>query len=152
MCERCSLRWKAEIFVSPDTRLAAAVLRQSWWGSVVGRDLVWGWVGGWSCLWVHEWDVCGFKGSFCSQAMLKVIYWIWSSYFSKDIEINVWYKMLPDCLLLHSLTLLLAQIIPISAISYLIDAVFRNPVNILNNVHFSNQQYKIDLDLFSVFQ
>lgn len=60
--------------------------------------------------------------------------------------------MLPDCLLLHSLTLLLAQIIPISAISYLIDAVFRNPVNILNNVHFSNQQYKIDLDLFSVFQ
>ena len=99
MCERCSLRWKAEIFVSPDTRLAAAVLRQSWWGSIVGRGLVWGWVGGWSCLWVHEWDVCGFKGSFCSQAMLKVIYWIWSSYFWKDIEINVWYKMLPDCLI-----------------------------------------------------
>lgn len=38
--------------------------------------------------------VCGIKGSLCSQAMLKVIYWIWSLYFWKHIEINVWYKML----------------------------------------------------------
>lgn len=52
---------------------------------------------------------------------------------------------------LHSFTQLVAQILHISAVYYLIDAVFRNPVNILN-VHFSNQQYKIDFDLFAVFQ
>lgn len=56
MCERCSLRQKAEIFVSPDMRLATAVLRQFWWGSVVGRDLVGG-GGVVTCLWVH-WVWC----------------------------------------------------------------------------------------------
>lgn len=57
MCERCSLRQKAEIFVSPDMRLATAVLRQFWWGSVVGRDLVGVGGGVVTCLWVH-WVWC----------------------------------------------------------------------------------------------
>lgn len=88
-CVRCSLRDEAEVFISPDMRLAA-VLRQFCSG---GGDLGFGREGG-MCSGVHRAWCLGYQGLIMLR-QCQVIYWIWSSYYGKtSLKINVWYKIL----------------------------------------------------------